>query len=99
MANAYDRGDLVRVVATFVNSVSVTQDPATVVMRILAPGTSVVTWVYGAGSVVRDATGAYHVDVNLIGAPCGDWTYRFDGLGSGQAAGETTFNVKFTGFL
>lgn len=95
--NQYDVHDLVRVSAVFRSLAGVATDPTTVVVKYVAPGGSPVTKTYGSDlEVVKDSTGCYHLDIDVTAE--GTWTYRFNGSGALQAAGEQTFFAKDTVF-
>lgn len=92
--NAYDIGDLVRCTGTFASS-GANVNPAAVMFKAKSPAGVVTTYTYGVdAALVRDATGVYHVDVSATEA--GDWSYRFWSTGTGQAAAEGQFGVRFS---
>ncbi len=91
--NTYDLGDLVRVTGTFKNAAGAAIDPGTVAFKLRAPAGTVTSYVYGADSaLVRDALGAFHVDVSAVAS--GTWHYRWESTGTGQAAEEGSFVVE-----
>lgn len=98
MANAYDRGDTIRLAATFNSSAGI-YDPATVMAFVANPQGSVAT--YPTASLTRVATGCYTLDiVPSLSPPNGAWSYRFEGTPApGAAAGEGRFVVRITSFL
>jgi hypothetical protein len=82
--NSYDKGDNVRVTATFASG---GLDPTTVVAKVRNPSGTTTTYTYGLDNqLVKSATGVYYVDVNLNAA--GTWWVRFESTGTGQAAQE-----------
>lgn len=83
---------LVRLTATFTDFFGAPVDPDSVTVRTNSPDLTVDVKVYGTDiEVVRDSEGKYHFDVNAIEP--GDWEYRWEGTGIGQAAGEGKFKV------
>ena len=92
--NSYDFGDTVRLSVAFLNHAGIPADPTgvTVAMKY-AVGTAPVTYTYGVGAqVVRDATGAYHCDVEL--AYAGLLYYRWEGTGAVEAVSEGQLLAK-----
>lgn len=93
MANTYDVGDLVRVTGTFTDSDGTAVDPTTVTVYHKDPSGNITEWVYLTDTdVVQDTNGTYYADIDIDES--GRWYYRFKGTGSGQAAGETYFQVR-----
>lgn len=100
MANTYDRGDMIRVAASF-NASGVAVDPASVYMLLRNPLGSVATYGYLTASMTKVGTGAYYVDVVPSIVPAnGTWTYRWEGRPDvSAAAGEGAFIIRITPFL
>lgn len=96
MPNTYDRGDLIRCVATFVASNSLTTDPTNVWFLVQDGGGARATHKYGLtpSAIVKAATGAYYIDLDT--PTVGDWAYRWEATGGLQLAEETRFNVRPT---
>lgn len=99
---AYDGGDMVRVIATFVASGGTLVNPASVYLQMVNPLGSVATWAYittgsGTGSVVSPQTGAFYID--QLASIAGDWNYRWAGVNANWAAGESSFTVNRTTFF
>lgn len=95
--NTYDVGDLVRCTGTFTTAAGAATDPTVVGCKVLPPGGTVTTYVYGTdAALVKDSTGVYHVDVS--GTVAGYWNYRFYSTGTGQAAGEEAFSIAASAF-
>lgn len=94
MPNTHDLGDLVRVEATFTDSVLGTAvDPDVVKLSVKSPDDVVTTYVYLTDAeIVKDAVGEYHADIDVDQA--GDWFYRWWSTGDGQAAEEKRFKVR-----
>lgn len=89
---SYDRGDLIRVSATFTNQAGAALDPTAIVFKFTTPAAATTIYTYGVdGQLVRDSIGNYHVDVNANAA--GRWRYRYESTGTGQAAAEGVFLV------
>ena len=90
--NAYVRGQQVRVAVAISNAAGAASDPAGLAVKLRTPAGAISTKTYGADAeVVRDAAGAYHLDVDA--AAEGDWHYRWEGSGSNRGAGEGQFRV------
>lgn len=90
--NTYDNGDLVRCTGNFQTG-GVDVDPTTVSFKFKTPAGVVTTYTYPASAqLVKDSTGDYHVD--LSANEDGQWWFRFESTGTGQAASEQAFYVK-----
>ena len=97
MPNVYDKGDLVRCSGAFTDAAGDACDPTGVVFKFQDPSGNETTYTYGTDSeLVKDSVGNYHVDVDTD--EVGYWYYRFEGTGTGQAAGEASFIVRETEF-
>ncbi len=93
--NAYVVGQSVRLSASFTNPDGTPYDPGTVTITYKAPGVAPVSKVYGQDAeVTRDGVGEYLMD--LIAGATGEWHYRIEGVGGGQAAAEDAFYVSET---
>lgn len=92
--NRYARGALVRVSGSFVDSAGAAVDPTVVRVKYRAPGQTAATQTtltyLTDAALVRDSAGHYHADVDTTGA-YGQWRYRWESTGAGQAAGEWQF--------
>ena len=92
MRNQYDKGDLVRVTATFTSPSGAAVDPTGVVFRLKRPDGTTTVYTYGTDAqLVRDAVGVYRVDVSADQPNM--YYYRFEGTGANQAAAEGEFDV------
>lgn len=91
--NSYYKGQKVRIKVTFTDTTSGNlADPDVVRCLYVNPAGTLVTLVYLTdGALVRDSTGAYHVDISAT--LHGDWFYRFESTGNGQAATEASFYI------
>ena len=93
MANAYDTGDLVRCTGTFTDAAGAAVDPTTVAFKVKDPSANTTTYTYGVDAeLVQQAAGIYYLDVSID--ETGDWWYRFESTGTGQAGGEDNFYVR-----
>ncbi len=91
--NIYDNGDLIIVSAVFTDSVGAAIDPSTVTFKFKDPAGTTTTYLYGTDAeLVRDSVGNYHVD--LSPTVRGDYLYRYESTGTGQAAEEHSFSVR-----
>jgi hypothetical protein len=109
MNNTYLAGSLVRV-ATYAGDIAspvggfrdadgVLADPTTVTLRY-RPGVlaEVVTVIYPAVPVARDAAGLYRADLDTTGFTTDTWTYEWIGTGEVQAIASGTFQVQTAPF-
>lgn len=93
MPNEYSVGTLVRVTGTFTDTDGTAQDPTALTVYYKDPSANITELVYLTDTdVVKDATGIYHVDIDIDES--GKWFYRFKGTGSAQAADEYWFTVE-----
>lgn len=91
--NAYKVGATVRCSGAFTNDAGAAVDPTTITFRARKPDGVVAVYVYGTDAqLVKDAVGAYHVD--LPATLAGRWAYRFEGTGSAPSADEAQFSVE-----
>ena len=95
MANIYDKGDLVRLTATFTVS-SVNTDPTAIALKVQDPSGNEATYTYALGKVTKDGTGLYHYDLSID--ETGYWYYRWEGTGAVVSAGEAHLLVRRTEF-
>lgn len=83
---------LVRLTASFTDFFGEPVDPDSVTVRTSSPDLTIEVKVYLADiDVVRDEKGKYHF--NFDAQVPGDWVYRWEGTGIGQAAVEAHFKV------
>lgn len=95
--NRVDVGDRIRIRGVFQTLAGVDTDPTTIVCKYRDPSGNVTTKTYGSdGEVVKDATGRFHLDIDVDEE--GTWTYRWNGTGAIVAAGEQTFVARNTAF-
>ena len=94
--NHWAVGNLVRVAGVIKDASQVLIDPTTVRFKFKRPDTGAVTsYLYLTDAqVVRDSQGNYHVDVSADAA--GEWPYRYESTGTGQAAQEGSFFADAT---
>ncbi len=92
MANAFDRGNLVRVQAAFKDSTGAAIDPTTVTFEYQIGQAAVTTYTYGTDDeIVRSTAGTYYVDVSLTAV--GWCNYCWASTGSGQAEQPGRFRI------
>jgi uncharacterized protein YfaS (alpha-2-macroglobulin family) len=97
MANVYDKGDLVQCACVFTDGNGAALDPGTVTFKVTNPAGTTTTYVYGTDAqLVKSGTGNYYVNVSAAGG--GEWLYRFESTGTGQAAVEGRFRVQGSAF-
>lgn len=88
----YDKGDLLRVSASFTDEDGDAVDPSTVTFKVKVGG-EVTSYAYGTDDEVeKDGTGEYHADLSLDTE--GVWWVRVESTGVGQAAAESSLRVK-----
>ena len=90
MATTYDKGDLVRLTATFTVSGAVT-DPTTVTLYIRSGAGVLTTLVYGSSSITKVSVGVYRYDYSA--ATAGDVSFRWAGTTPAQSADQDSFFV------
>jgi hypothetical protein len=97
MPNVYTKDSTVTISNTFTLTGTAT-DPTTVTCYFKDPTGALTTYVYGTNSqLVRDSTGAYHVDI--FANIAGNWWYRFEGTGTVVSASEAEFIVPLSQIL
>jgi len=89
--NLYKKGQKVRCSVEFRVDDALT-DPTTVTCRVKKPSGTITPYVYGTdAALVKDSTGAFHLDVTTDEK--GEWNFRFEGTGACTAVEEAAFNV------
>lgn len=63
MASTYDRGDTVRLSATFRDDAGAFSDPTTVVLKVKKPDGTTSTFTYALAQITKDSVGNYHKDI------------------------------------
>lgn len=92
LVKCFPWGSLVRVTAAFADALGLPVDPDSVTVRTYSPELDFEVKVYGADvELERDELGSYHYDIDA--QVSGDWVYRWEGTGVGQAAAEGKFKV------
>lgn len=92
--STYEKGDLVRVSATFTAG-GVPADPTNIFCWKRAPSGAASSYQYGVDEELgRDDDGDYHFDIDA--SAIGTWYYGFYSTGTGQAADEGKFVVSPT---
>lgn len=90
-------GDKPRVTGEFRTSNDLLIDPAVVRAKYKSPSGPVTSLLYGTDpALVKSSVGIYYVDIDATEA--GTWYYKFYSTGSGQAAGEASFEVEASEF-
>lgn len=94
MANTYDRGNRVRVFATFRSTAGAVADPTSVRVRYRSPGSTLVTFTYSTSGtdVTRSSTGIYYADIDVEKE--GTWVYQWDSSGQIRASADARFRVR-----
>ena len=93
----YDKNDLLRLQAEFVDVDGSLDDPDEVTIKHKDPSGNTTTLTYVAGSTVnRLSTGKFYIDLELD--EVGTWYWRAEGSASPQAAAERSFVVRTTQF-
>lgn len=90
----YVVGDLIRVSVAFMVDDKPT-DPAIVRLKWKNPAGVITTWTYLTDSqVVKDSVGQYRANLDVT--TNGTWSFRWEGTGTAQAAGQDSFVVAAT---
>ncbi len=92
----YDKGDGVRLTATFQNISGTLADPTTITLQVALPDGTTIIKTYAAGQVTKGSTGYYYYDILL--SQVGTWAYHWEGAGAVEAASEYTLTVEPTQF-
>lgn len=87
----YDKGELVRLSAAFVNPAGEPTDPTTITLEVKPP-----SGIVAVVTPVREGTGAYYYDLDIVAT--GTWYYHWEGTGAVQTAGEASLRVRATQF-
>jgi hypothetical protein len=82
----YQVGDGVRLQATFTSLDGVNTDPTTVSLKVTDPGGTTTTYTYAGGDITKAATGVFRYTLSITTA--GDYTYKWFGTGTVQAASK-----------
>jgi len=90
-----DRGDLIRLFASFFDESSLVLDPDTVKLRVKKPDGSETAYNYPP-EITKTGIGQYYCDINANVE--GTWYYRWECTGTGQCAAERVFTVKHSYF-
>lgn len=97
LTKCFTWGSLVRLTAEFTDADDAAIDPDTVRVRWQSPDLSFALRVYLTDTdVIRDAAGKYHCDVDA--SDPGEWQFRWEGTGAGQAAEQGKFTVAASVF-
>lgn len=95
--NTYDIGDRIRSSVEFRTTAGALTNPTTIIFRYKDPSENITILTYGVdAAVIRDATGQYHVDVDIDEA--GTWHYRWEGTGVLVGAVENWFKIRESEF-
>jgi hypothetical protein len=90
--NSYILGQRAVIETQFTDDDGVATDPSTITCHYASPSKAVTTLVYGTdGALVRDAAGAYHVNIDTD--EFGVWDYDFKGTGVVVAIDQGQFKV------
>jgi len=92
--SVYQKGDLVRVSATFTDVDGNAIDPDTVAINVTSPDgvTDAVDYASSPSELIRTATGSYYYQVDAD--QVGDWHYAWVSTGIGQATQIGEFVVE-----
>ena len=95
MSGPYYQGNVIRLKAKFINNLvwpPVPADPTTVTLTIKQPDSSLLTYTYMSGDVIKEDTGEYYFDFTITQS--GNHYYYYEGEGAAAAAEETFFQVN-----
>ena len=93
--NTYDKGDSVKLQATFTID-SVNTDPTTIVLKVKNPAGTSIAYTYLAAEITKSANGIYYKEISVTDD--GMWYYRWEGTGNLLAASEHSFKVRSSEF-
>lgn len=94
----YQIGDFVRVDIEFRDEAGALVDPSSNTLKATTPAGVTTAYVFGvASNVVRDAVGTFHGYVDVL-AQGGKWLFRWESIGTAQAAQESLFLVEPSDF-
>lgn len=98
MLGSFEKGQLVRISSEFQDSTGAYIDPTVVKFDWRINSGTTTTYTYPT-TIVKDATGKYHVDLDTSSPGSVPATYfvRFYSTGTGQAANEDSFEVRSDG--
>jgi hypothetical protein len=88
----YDKGDLVRMAATWKNQAGANVDPTTVKLIVRAPSGATTTYAFGVDSIIKQEVGVYSFE--LVATTPGPFVYRWEGTGTATASGQSQFFVE-----
>ena len=91
-----NKGDLVRITATFTDVDGNLVDPGTITLKVMDPSGNIDSYTYSGGDVTKASQGSYYKDVSADEE--GDWHCWWLSTGSGQGAEPTQFVVAPTPF-
>ena len=91
----YEIGDKVRCSVEFRTLAGVLGDPDTVVFKHKDPSANITTLTYPTG-IVKTSTGLYYYDLAIDEG--GQWSIRWTGAGTVDAAGEKTLTARTSAF-
>lgn len=95
--NVYQKGDLARVSGIFKDLAGALIDPSTIALKVTKPSGTTTAYTFAGGTVIKDSTGNYHVDVSVTEG--GPWFYKWETTGTGQAAEHGEFMVEPSSFV
>lgn len=96
--SVYQVGDLARVTGVFTNPAETEIDPTGLSFFYTTPAGVTTELVHGTdAALVKDSVGNYHVDVDVTEA--GEWHYRWESTGTGQAGQNGQFMVEPSSFV
>lgn len=91
MAVTLDIGDVAHIKCVF-TQIDVPLDPSTVSCTVKVPSGTSTTYTLSGGTVTRESTGNYYVDLPVSAK--GTYRVRWFSTGSGQGAEESWFQVR-----
>lgn len=94
MPNLYKIGQVVRCKGRFRDTDGEYRDPTSVFFQLINPSDVQTSLEYGVdGTLVKESTGVYYVDVDVGAIGAGMYNYRFYSTGTYQTANEDRFEV------
>ena len=92
MSEPWIIGQVARISVAITDAVDVAADPGGLTLKIKPPAGAVVSHAYGAGVVLKDATGAYHADITLDQA--GQYRWRWEASAPNVGADQGFLHVE-----
>lgn len=91
MSDPWIIGQVARLSVAVTDAAGAAADPGGLALKIKTPAGAITTHAYGGGTVLKDATGAYHADIPL--AESGQWRWRWEATAPSAGADQGYLHV------